>query len=169
MAAWSRRNASSTKSGAECRSRTRRSRSASRRCVGNSATMRRGRVSLRPCRSMAIGSLPKWTVNLLIGHSPGDITGPLEGLLLGGAIGLGVWISDRLAVADRVRRSALLAAGLGGAAGILITLLRGRMMGGSLLALEESFGGSRLRLDRIGSLFGERGLGPARQTVTAAD
>ena len=106
--------------------------------------------------------------NLLIGHSPGEITGPLEGLVLGAAIGLGVWISDRLAVADRVRRSAFLAAALGGAAGILITLLGGRMMGGSLLALEQSFGGSRLRLDRIGSLVGERGFGPVSQTVTAA-
>jgi DNA-binding winged helix-turn-helix (wHTH) protein len=106
--------------------------------------------------------------NLLIGHSPGDITGPLEGLLIGGATGMGVWLSHRFATADRVRRSALLAAALGGAAGVLISLLGGRMMGGSLLALEESFGGSRLRLDRIGALFGERGFGPVTQAVTAA-
>jgi hypothetical protein len=81
---------------------------------------------------------------------------------------MGVWLSHRFATADRVRRSALLAAALGGAAGVLISLLGGRMMGGSLLALEESFGGSRLRLDRIGALFGERGFGPVTQAVTAA-
>jgi DNA-binding winged helix-turn-helix (wHTH) protein len=106
--------------------------------------------------------------NLLIGHSPGDITGPLEGMILGGAIGLGVWVSERLDADDRVRRSALLAAAFGGAAGILIVLLGGRMMGGSLLALEGSFPASRLRLDRIGALFGEAGFGPVSHFVTAA-
>ncbi|HEX8839067.1 MAG TPA: transcriptional regulator, partial [Sphingomicrobium sp.] len=53
--------------------------------------------------------------NLLIGRSPGDITGPLEGLLLGAAIGFGVWMSERLRAGDRVRRAALLAAGCGAA------------------------------------------------------
>ena len=106
--------------------------------------------------------------NLLIGRSPGDITGPLEGLILGAAIGFGFWLSDRLATDERVRRSALLAAAFGGAAGVLIVLAGGRMMGGSLYALERSFEDSRLRLDRIGALFGEATFGSISQTVTAA-
>jgi len=106
--------------------------------------------------------------NLLIGRSPGDITGPLEGLFLGAAIGFGVWMSERLKAGDRVRRSALLAAGCGAVAAVLVVALGGRMMGGSLDALERSFPASRLRLDRIGALFGEPAFGPTSQAVTAA-
>lgn len=36
--------------------------------------------------------------NLLFGQSPGDITGAAEGMLLGGAVGLGVWLGARRAL-----------------------------------------------------------------------
>ena len=39
-------------------------------------------------------------------------------------------------------------------------------MGGSLDLLAHGFPGSRLRLDQIGGLFGERGFGPVSQVVT---
>ncbi len=39
-------------------------------------------------------------------------------------------------------------------------------MGGSLDLLASTFSDSRLRLDRIGSLFGESGFGPVSQIVT---
>jgi DNA-binding winged helix-turn-helix (wHTH) protein len=77
--------------------------------------------------------------NLLFGQSPGDITGAAEGAL---------------------------AALAGAAAGILIPLLGGRLMGGSLDLLARQFQGSRLRLDWIGGLFGESGFGPVSQIVT---
>lgn len=100
---------------------------------------------------------------LLLGHSPGDVTGAGEGLLLGGAVGLGAWIALRL---GGLRRGAA-AAGLAGAgAGLLIPLLGGRMMGGSLDLLARNFPGSRLRLDQLGALFGESGFGLVSQTVT---
>jgi hypothetical protein len=61
----------------------------------------------------------------------------------------------------------MLAAGLtGGGAGILIPLLGGRLMGGSLDLLAHSFPDSRLRLDQISSLFGESDFGPISQVVT---
>ena len=60
------------------------------------------------------------------------------------------------------------AAGLaGGAAGVVITLLGGRLMGGSLELLARSFPGSSLRLDPVGRLFGEPGFGPVSQLVTS--
>jgi hypothetical protein len=55
---------------------------------------------------------------------------------------------------------------LGGIAGMAIPLLGGRLMGGSLDLLTSHFPGSRLRLDRIGGLFGESGFGRVSQAVT---
>ena len=100
---------------------------------------------------------------LLIGRSPGDITGPFEGLVLGGAVGLGAWLASRFST---LRRGAVAAALAGGAGGLLIPLLGGRMMGGSLDLLARQFPGSRLRLDQIGALLGEQRFGPVSQAVT---
>jgi DNA-binding winged helix-turn-helix (wHTH) protein len=103
--------------------------------------------------------------NLLFGQSPGDITGAAEGALLGGAVGLGAWLGSR--AGPHLSRSGMAAAALtGGAAGIVIPLLGGRLMGGSLDLLAHGFPDSRLRLDQIGRLFGERGFGPLTQAVT---
>jgi DNA-binding winged helix-turn-helix (wHTH) protein len=101
--------------------------------------------------------------NLLIGRSPGDITGPFEGVLLGGAVGLGAWLASRT---GSIRRGAAMAALCGGAAGLVIPWLGGRMMGGSLDTLARHFPASRLRLDPIGALFGEQGFGPVSQIAT---
>ncbi len=105
--------------------------------------------------------------NLLLGRSPGDITGAGEGALLGGAVGFGAWLASRRAGSLSLRRG-IAAAGLaGGGVGIIIALLGGRLMGGSLDLLAQQFPQSRLRLDRIGGLFGESGLGPVSQIVTS--
>ena len=101
--------------------------------------------------------------NLLLGRSPGDITGAGEGVLLGAAAGIGAWLASRT---TGLRRSAANAAVLGGAAGVLIILLGGRLMAGSLQLLSTQFPDSRLSLDQIGQLFGEAGFGPLSQTVT---
>jgi hypothetical protein len=94
--------------------------------------------------------------NLLLGQSPGNITGALEGAALGGAVGLGVWLGERL------WRAAL----VGLVAGMAISTLGGRLLGGSLDLLAGVFPQSRLRLDRIGALFGEDGFGRLSQIVT---
>jgi DNA-binding winged helix-turn-helix (wHTH) protein len=101
--------------------------------------------------------------SLLIGQSPGDITGPFEGVLLGGAVGLGAWLASRT---GSIRRGAAVASLCGGAAGLVIPVLGGRMLGGSLDLLARHFPASRLRLDQIGALFGEQGFGPISQIVT---
>jgi DNA-binding winged helix-turn-helix (wHTH) protein len=104
--------------------------------------------------------------NLLLGRSPGDITGAAEGVLLGGAVGLGAWLASRREGATSLRRSVAVAGLAGAAAGILIPMLGGRLMGGSLDLLARQFPDSRLRLDQIGALFGEDGFGPVSQIAT---
>ena len=119
---------------------------------------------------LVVGALVKLVgldaFNLLLGQSPGDITGAGEGALLGGAVGLGAWIGSRGAEAPPLRRSVGAAAFAGGAAGLAIPLLGGRMMGGSLDLLARHFPQSRLRLDQLGALFGEPGFGPLSQALT---
>jgi hypothetical protein len=99
--------------------------------------------------------------NLLFGHSPGNMTGAPEGMLIGAATGLGYAVA---AGQPQLRIGAPLAAALGAVAGIMIALTGGQMLGGSLDLLARSFPGSRLHL---AGLFGERDFGPVSQTVTA--
>lgn len=116
---------------------------------------------------LAVGAVTKLlgidAFNLLLGRSPGYITGASEGLLLGTAVGVGAWLANSI---DGMRRSSAVAAIIGGATGVLIVLLGGRLMGGSLALLSEQFPDSRLRLDQLSALFGEDGFGPVSQIVT---
>ena len=104
--------------------------------------------------------------NLLFGQTPGDITGATEGALLGGAVGLGAWLASREAVSFSIGRGVAVAALTGAGAGILIPLLGGRLMVGSLDLLARQISDSSLRLDQIGGLFGESGFGPISQIAT---
>ena len=103
--------------------------------------------------------------NLLLGRSPGDITGGAEGIAIGAAVGLAAWLAGR-SPAISLRRGMTLAGAIGAAAGVGITAVGGRLMGGSLDLLARTFPDSRLRLDPIGGLFGEPGFGPISQIVT---
>ncbi|GAA0635897.1 winged helix-turn-helix domain-containing protein [Brevundimonas lenta] len=103
---------------------------------------------------------------ILLGQSPGEITGAGEGALLGGAIGFGAWLAVRGGALSL--RRAMIAGGLSAAvAGVAIVLLGGRLMGGSLDLLARHFPNSRFRLDHLGALFGETGFGPVSQAVSA--
>jgi DNA-binding winged helix-turn-helix (wHTH) protein len=118
---------------------------------------------------LVVGSLVKLigldAFNLLFGQTPGEITGGPEGALLGGAVGLGVWLANRTARTPRLRVSVGVAALASGAAGVIIHLLGGRLMAGSLDLLAQHFPSSRLRFDQIGALFGEASFGPVSQAV----
>jgi DNA-binding winged helix-turn-helix (wHTH) protein len=102
---------------------------------------------------------------LLFGRSPVGMTGPAEGALLGAALGLaaGIARSRRLGV-----RGSTVLGGLGGGfAGLLVPLLGGHLLGGSLNLLAQGFPDARFRLDTIGALLGERGFGRVSEALTA--
>ncbi len=100
---------------------------------------------------------------LLFGRSIGEFAGAFEGLVLGGAVGLAAFLAR-----DGMWRSVSIAAVLGAGAGLLIALLDGRMMAGSLLALVDAFPSSQFRLDAVGRALGEAGLGPVGLSISAA-
>lgn len=104
--------------------------------------------------------------NLLVGRSPGDITGGMEGFILGGAIGLGLWLGARGRQPVPLRRCMITAGVTAAVAGMAIPLFGGRLMGGSLDLLAKTFPESQLQLGMIGSWFGEAGFGPIAQSVT---
>lgn len=101
--------------------------------------------------------------SLLVGHSPGDITGGMEGTILGAAVGVGAWLQSRIRSA---RAAVALAALAGGLAGLAIALLGGRLMLGSLDLLLRHSPGSRLHLDQVSALFGESTVGPVTTFAT---
>lgn len=100
---------------------------------------------------------------LLFGQAPGDITGALEGLLLGAAVGLADDLSRRFTAAGSTQRNLLLAAVIGALAGLLIAMTGGHLLGGSLASLAESFPNAPLHLDPLGTV-----LGPFAATATNA-
>ena len=102
---------------------------------------------------------------LLVGRSPGNITGAMEGVIVGAAVGLGAWIAAR---SPSIRKGAALAGLCGAAAGAIIPALGGRLMAGSLDLLAHTMPGSRLRLNHLGAWFGESDFGPVTQSVTGA-
>ena len=92
---------------------------------------------------------------LLVGRSPGNITGGSEGAVIGAAVGLAAALALR---GSSVRRGAFLGAALGGAAGVAIVLAGGRLMLGSLELLISGFPNSRLRLDQLSHPFADDGF-----------
>lgn len=104
--------------------------------------------------------------DLLFGQSPGNFTGAVEGAILGAGVGLGAWLAGRRSDLRALRGGMAIAALTTAASGLLITSLGGRLLGGSLDLLTRQFPASRLRLDALGSLFGEIGFGPISNAVT---
>ncbi|HEX6741083.1 MAG TPA: transcriptional regulator [Sphingomicrobium sp.] len=120
---------------------------------------------------LIVGAIVKFlgldAFTLLIGRSPGDITGPFEGIVVGTAVGLAYAVAGFLEDRPRWQRIAV-AILFGAGGGLLVALLGGHMMGGSLDLLAHQFPDSRLRFDRIGAWFGEAGFGRVTQLATAA-
>jgi DNA-binding winged helix-turn-helix (wHTH) protein len=99
---------------------------------------------------------------LLFGHAPGDITGPLEGLMLGAGVGLADDLDRRFAADKGIQRSLPQAAAIGALAGLLIAVTGGQLLGGSLMLLAETYPDARLHLDPLAI------LGPVATSVTSA-
>jgi DNA-binding winged helix-turn-helix (wHTH) protein len=131
------------------------------------------RVAGAALGGLFVGALAKLlgidAFNLLFGRAPAGITGGPEGAVLGASVALGAHLGHHLGDrvgGDATRWHAVAGAGLAGAAaGALIPLAGGRLMGGSLDLLAESFAASRLQLDRFGPFFGELHFGPATEVA----
>lgn len=88
---------------------------------------------------------------LLLGRAPGDVTGALEGLVLGGAVGLGA----ALGAGHGVRRAAVIAGGAGAVAGAALAAMGRPLLAGSLALLTRAFPDGTLRLGDAGALVGQ--------------
>lgn len=118
---------------------------------------------------LAVGAAVKMlgvdAFSVLLGRAPVGIAGGFEGLVLGGAIGIGSHLSlARVRSWPSISGAAL----CGGVAGALLPLLGGKLMGASLDALAEAFPGSRLNIDRLGQWFGESHFGLISQVAFGA-
>ena len=100
---------------------------------------------------------------LLFGQDVREFAGALEGLILGSAVGLAAFVSRR-----QVGHAIGIAALLGAGAGLIIAMLGGRMLAGSLQELVATFPASPMRFGGLNSLFVEGGFGPIGRAVTAA-
>ncbi len=104
---------------------------------------------------------------LMLGQSPGNITGAPEGALLGGAVGLAVWLALHRLGGKPMEVAVAAAGAVGAAAGLAIALAGGRLMGGSLDLFAQRISGSQLSLAAIGALFGEDGFGIFTRIATS--
>jgi DNA-binding winged helix-turn-helix (wHTH) protein len=102
---------------------------------------------------------------LLFGRAPMGMTGAAEGALLGAALGFAAWtaLNRQLSFGS----SAAVGGLAGGTAGLLVPLLGGHLLGGSLNLLARGFPDARFRLDAIGALLGENGFGRVSEALTA--
>jgi hypothetical protein len=112
----------------------------------------------------------------LFGRFMPSLGGGLEGLVIGGAAGLGYALSTPRPGgggmasprgAARLRTAALTGACCAAAA-VLLSLAGRRLGAASLDLLAKSFPGSRAGLDAIGALLGETDGGPASLVLLAA-
>lgn len=118
---------------------------------------------------LAIGGMTKLlgldAFALLFGQSRIGMTGAAEGALLGAALGFAAWIAARRRLSWG--RSAAVGGLAGALAGLLVPLLGGHLLGGSLHLLAQRFPEARFRLDAIGALLGENGFGRGSEALTA--
>ena len=110
------------------------------------------------------GTLGRDGIALLTSRSIGAVAGLVEGAIMGGAIGLALWLAWRWRSGSAV--AIMLAAVLGAGGGAIIDCLDGRLLGGSLHALQLGLGDTRLHLETLGTVFAESGFGP--RTLMAA-
>ncbi len=105
---------------------------------------------------------------LFMGESPGDITGALEGGLLGSSVGLTYWLTQKKTMPAQFWQTFMIALLIGGVAGVSIALLGGRLMTGSLDVFIDNFPKTQFDLTALGQVFGEAGMGPISALVSCS-
>lgn len=101
--------------------------------------------------------------SLLYGIAPETMTGGMEGVVIGAAVGLGLWFA-RESGPVRLWPAAL----IGLVIGVAIPAFGGKLLGGSLFAVAQMFPQSQFRPDEIGGLVGENGFGPVSAMASGA-
>jgi DNA-binding winged helix-turn-helix (wHTH) protein len=119
----------------------------------------------------AVQWLGRWSLAALVGVHV-DIGGGLEGLVIGGAAGLGYAAATSSAesglAAPRGRRrlsAALLVAGACGLGALGVTLTGRPLVGGTVHAIAQASQGSQATLTPLGVLIGEPDFGPIARAV----
>ena len=106
-------------------------------------------------------------VGLLTGTHVGPVTGLFEGLILGSAVGLVAACIDKVRPNSATSIVLPFACLIGGVAGWLLDAADGRLLGGSLLTLEEHLRDTRIGLARVGAAVGDDGFGRLSRTSSA--
>jgi hypothetical protein len=110
----------------------------------------------------------------LFGRDVPTMGGPLEGLVLGAAVGFGYAVAVRgLTGAAAPRgwprwRVILTTALITGAGGVGLSLAGGHFVGASLDLIAGTFAGSQVGLEPLARLLGEARLGPVTRLVVSA-
>ncbi|HEY0872861.1 MAG TPA: winged helix-turn-helix domain-containing protein [Vicinamibacterales bacterium] len=115
--------------------------------------------------------LTRWGLAALIGLDV-HVGGGVEGVLIGGAVGLGLAVSttkEDEAVRWRWTRArgALITALCCGLAGLALTLAGRPLAGGTIHAIADAAEGSSVTLAPLGRLMGEPDFGPLSQAILA--
>jgi DNA-binding winged helix-turn-helix (wHTH) protein len=111
----------------------------------------------------------------VVGHPPAALGGPIEGLAIGFAAGVGYgWATPvprgggMATPSGRARVSAALATGLCcAAAGALLGALGGRTVSVTLDAIADTYTGSQVGLGPLARLLGEQDLRPLTRSITS--
>ena len=106
--------------------------------------------------------LARWSLAALVGVRL-EIGGSLEGVLIGGAAGLGYALS--MAGADGARRMPGAMAVLCGLAALILTTSGWPLVGGTIHAIATGSDGSQVALTPLGRLIGETDFGPLSSAI----
>lgn len=110
---------------------------------------------------VAVQWLARWGLAALLGVEV-EVGGGLEGVVIGGAAGVGFG----LATGNRVR-SVVLTGVLCGLAGLALTLAGSPLVGGTIHMIADAVQGSRATLAPLGRLIGEPDFGPVSRAILA--
>lgn len=119
----------------------------------------------------AVQWLTRWGLAALVGLEL-EVGGGLEGVLIGGAAGLGFAAGSRSAAKEAHPRPAhlrvaLVTAAACGLAGLLLALLERPLAGGTIHMIADAAEGSRATLAPLDRLIGEPGFGPVSRAIAA--
>ncbi len=124
------------------------------------------------CGGAFIGGLANWLsgdiYNALFGRELHNLTGALEGALIGAGFALGVRLLESLKATSCAWQRVLMAACGALCASIVVSLLDGNLFTGSLAIVTDSFSSSQLQIESLSVWFGEAPLGRTTLMIISA-